>query len=97
MEGGAWLAHHAKIENLGVPAHGDKDVCRFNVAMHDTLSECRIQSLGDFRGDFQELFQFHGPARYDVLQGLPIEILHADKRLPVMVVNFMDGADVRVI
>jgi hypothetical protein len=32
-----------------------------------------------------------------VLQSLPIEILHGDERLPVLVVDFVDGADVRVI
>jgi hypothetical protein len=37
-----------EIQNLGMPALGNKDVRRFNVAVHYALRMSRIQGVGDF-------------------------------------------------
>jgi hypothetical protein len=40
---------------------------------------------------------FHQPAADTMLQRQPIEKLHGDERFAMLVVNFVDSADVRMI
>jgi hypothetical protein len=41
----------AKIQNLGIPAFGDEDVCRFEVAVDDTVLMRSFERVGDVDGD----------------------------------------------
>jgi hypothetical protein len=40
-----------KVQNLGVSALGDKNVCWLNVAMHDASGVGSVQRVGDVDGE----------------------------------------------
>ncbi len=86
-----------KIQNLGIPALGDENVRRLDVAVHDAFGMRRIQSVRDLDGEGQNQLRLHRMHADAVLQRHAVEILHGDERLAVLVVNFVDGADVRMV
>ena len=86
-----------KVENLGVAALGDKDVCRLDVAVNDALRVCGIQSIGDVAGQRQQRFGVDGAALDAMLQGLAVEELHGDEGLAVGLTDIVNGADIGVI
>src|ERR1039457_873214 len=86
-----------KVQNLSVSTLGDEDVCWLNVAMHDASGVGSVQRVGDVNGDGEQNFRFQWTPRDAVLQGQAIQKLHGDERLAMLVVNFVDGADVRMI
>ena len=50
-----------------------------------------------FRSRGTESVGFDRPPRNAVLERQPVEKLHGDERLAVLVVNFVDGADVGMV
>ena len=87
----------AKIENLRVAALGDENIRRLDIAVNDAFGVRRVQRVGDFRGQRQREVQLHRLAGDLVLQRGTIEKFHGDEHFAVLVVNFVDGADVRMI
>src|SRR5438445_8870053 len=87
----------SEIENFGVLSLSYKNIGRLDVAVDDSLRVGRIQGIGDLDADRQQGVEFQGTARDVVLQCCAVKKLHGDERLPVLVVDFVDGADVRVI
>ncbi len=53
--GGCYLGQ-PEIQHLGVPALGDKDVGRLDVAMDDTLGMRGVQSVGNLRRQREQSF-----------------------------------------
>jgi len=45
----------AEVENLGVTALGDKNIGRFDVAMHDPFEVGGVQRVGDLDGERQQV------------------------------------------
>jgi len=56
-----------------------------------------VQRVGYFNGNLQQLLRLHRPAHDFVLQGGAIQKLHGDERLPVLLADVVDGADVRMV
>src|SRR5215469_4848968 len=56
-----------------------------------------VQCIGHLDGNSEKLLEFHGAPGDSVLQRLAVEKLHGDKRRNVMIVNFVDGADVGMV
>jgi hypothetical protein len=54
-----------EIQYLGVPALGDEQIRRFDVAMNDAAAIGRIESVGDFDGQVPQLLGFERTARSD--------------------------------
>ncbi len=87
----------SKIQNLGVAAFGDKNICRFDVAVHDSFCVRGIQSISELDGQGQQNVNLNRITVDAVLQRLAVEIFHGDESLAVVFADFVDGADVRVI
>ena len=71
-----------EIEDLGMSAIGDKNVCRLDVAVHDAFAVRGIQGIGHFNAQAQEHLEFHRLALDQVFQGLAAEALHHDEQRP---------------
>ena len=83
-----------KFENLGLTALGNEDVRRLDVPMHDPFRVRGIERIGHFDGQREQGLGVHGLAGDAMLQRDPIQKLHGDKRLAVLLANVVDRADV---
>ena len=86
-----------EIQNLGMTAFGDKDVCRLDVTMDDTSGMRGIEGIGDFDGERENQFRFQRTPRNAMLQRHPIQELHCNERLPLVFPNLVDGTDVGMV
>ena len=65
--------------------------------MDDVLGMGGVEGVGDLRGERNELVELNGAAVDAMLEGLALEQLHGDEGATVVLVNIVNGADVRVI
>src|SRR3984885_11709844 len=86
-----------KVQNLGMSALGDKDVRGLDVAADDAFCMGCVERIRDLDGEGQDQFRLHRTSRYAMLQRQPIEKLHSDEGLSLLVINLVDRADVRMI
>ena len=86
-----------EIKNLGVPALGDEDVGRLNVAMNDSLRVRGVEGIGDFNREPQQDIGLDGFSRNPVLEGDALKKLHGDEGLAVFLANVVDGADTGMV
>ncbi len=87
----------AEVENLGVPAFGHKDIGGFDVAVNDAFGVCGIQGVGDFNRKREQKIGIDGPSVDAMLQRHAIEKFHGNERLPVLLADVVNRADVVVI
>ncbi len=80
-----------------MPALGDKNIRGLDVAMHDPFRVRCVQSVRYFDPDLEQPIHFHRLARDQVLQRRAVEILHHDERMPVLLADLMNRANVRVV
>src|SRR6476620_587987 len=80
-----------------MPALGNEDIRRLDIAMHDTRRVRCVQGIGDLDGDRQKNFRFQRTPRNAVLQRHTIQKLHGDERLAVLVVDLGNRADVGMV
>ncbi len=86
-----------EIQNLGVPALRHEDVRWLDIAMNDVFSVCRVECLRNLRPQFQHLLQWQRLAVDAMFQGLPLQEFHYDESPFVLLINLVDGADVRMV
>src|SRR6266852_8881697 len=55
------------------------------------------QGVGDVDGDVEHFVEVHGLAPDALLQALPLQLLHHNEGMAVIVFDFEDGADGRVV
>ena len=92
--------HHLgqpEVENLGVAALRHKNVGRLDVPMNDALRVRRLQCVGNVDGERQQRLGIHWTASHPVFQRQSVQKLHGDERLSVVLTNFVNRADVRVV
>ncbi len=87
----------AEIQYLGVPALGHEDVRRLDVAVDDAGSVSGVERVGDVDGDGEKNVRFQRTPGDAVLQRQPVQKFHGDERFAVLLVNFVDGADVGMV
>ena len=87
----------SEIQNFGVPSLGDKDVRGLDVAMNDAFCVGGVERVGDFDGEGSSSLRFHGTSGNAVLKRHAVEILHSDERLPVLLADLVNGADIRMV
>ncbi len=95
--GGLCDLGQAEIQNLRVAAFGHKNIRRLNVAMDDPLGVCRVERIGNFDAQGKQRIQLQRTVADDVFERRPVEILHDDERLGVLLPNVVDGADIRMV
>jgi hypothetical protein len=86
-----------EVEDLHLPARVHEDVRRLDVPVDDALRVCRLERVGHLGGHVHELRGVESPASDQVRQRLALEQLHHDEVLPLVLVDGVDGADVRVV
>ena len=87
----------SEIQHLGVPALGDKDVGGLDVAMDDSFRVRCVQRIGNLNSQGQQDFQLERSPGNAVLQRQAVKEFHDDEGLAVLLINFVDGADIRVV
>jgi len=88
---------NSKAFAAGVPTLGHENVRWFNVAVDYTRRVCGIECVGDFDAKRQNLLNLHRLSADPVLERHPVEIFHRDERLPLVLADFVNRADVRMI
>ena len=78
-------------------ALGDKDVGGLDVAVDDPIGMRGIQCVGNLDRQVHKGFGVHRPIRNEMLQRHAIEKFHGDERLPVLLANVVNRADVGMI
>ena len=86
-----------EIQNLGMAALADKDVGGFDVAVDDALGVGGVERVRDLDRERQERFNFQRTPRDAVLQRQPVQKLHNDEGLPILLDNVVNRADVGVV
>ena len=74
-----------------------ENVGRLDVAMDDAFGVRGIKGVGNLDGQRQNEFWFHRLPCDAMLQRQTVQTLHGNERFAVLVVDFVDGADVRMI
>ena len=87
----------SKIQNLQLPALGEKEIRRLDVAVHDALGVGRFERVGDLNGQRQQLLHFHRLPGHLLRQGLALQQLHDDEVAALVLLDRVDGADVGMI
>ena len=86
-----------KIENLPVPAAGDKNIGRLNVAVNDALGVRRIERIGHIDRNSQQRLQFERRVVDGMLQRQAIQKFHDDEGAAVGLPDVVNRADVGMI
>ena len=87
----------AEVEDLHIAALGDEDVGRLDVAMDDPGLVGSVERIGHLDAQLEDLLQHQRLTRDPILERLPLEILHDQKGLAVLLTDVVDGADMRVV
>jgi hypothetical protein len=67
-----------------VPALGYEEVGRFDVAVNDAFGVGGVKRVGNIEGQLYTRLRFHRPTSDAMLQGQPIQKLHGDEGLAVL-------------
>jgi hypothetical protein len=86
-----------EIKNLGVPALGDKNVGRFDVAMDDSLGVSGIQCIGNLNRQAEQNIDIDRLSCNTMFQRHTIEKFHSEERLAIVLANIANRTDIRVI
>src|SRR3982075_2164579 len=92
--------HHfrqPKIKDLGMSALGHENVRRLDVAVDNTLGVCRIERISDFSREREQQLQLERLPRDAVLQCQPVQVLHGDEGLPILLADVINRANVWVV
>src|SRR5437763_3364551 len=76
---------------------GHENIRRFDVTVNDAFGVRCIQPIGDFNSEREQKIQIQSSSRYVMFQRHSIQNLHRNEGLPLLVVDFVDSADVRMI
>src|SRR5581483_5246871 len=87
----------SKIEDLGLPTCGDKNVCWFDVPMNNALAVCGIQCVSDLDCQLQHRFDVQRLCGNSLLEGLPFEILHGHERRALVLPEVENRANIRMV
>ena len=87
----------SKIQNLGVSALGYKQVCGLDVAVDYAFCVCCVQRVRNLDGEGQNQLGFHRSPSDAVFQRQPVQKLHGDEGLPIVLADLVDGANVGMV
>ena len=98
MPGKAFQLRDAEVDQFDGTILQDDDVGGFDVAVHDPARMRVAQAFADLAHDF-ELFQQREWVIFfdDPLEALPVQELHDDIRVAIVLAEIVDGDDVLVV
>ena len=98
LPGGAALAQlrQAEVHDFGVAPGRNENVRWLDIAMDDPLRMRRLECVGDLDPQRDQHLLLQGPAGNPVLQRFPLETLHDDEGVAVLIADVLNRADVRV-
>src|SRR6516165_10520774 len=80
-----------------VPALGDEQICGLDVAVNDAFRMRSVKRIGNLDRELQQKIGLKGLTTDAVLERDAFEVLHDDEGLAVLLVDFVNGANVRVV
>ena len=80
-----------------MPASRNKNIRRLDVAVHNAFSMRRFQRISDLDGERQQSVHLQRATSNALPQCHAIQKLHGDERLPIMLTNLVNRADVGMI
>ena len=86
-----------EVEDLHVTPFGHEDVSRLDIAVDDPFAVRRVQGVGGFDADVQELVNLDRPRVEELAQRPPLHQLHDDEGVSLELVDVVDRTDVRVV
>src|SRR6185369_13058582 len=86
-----------EIQNLGVAALGDENICRLDIPMNDAVRMGGIERVGDLYSQVKQQWQWQWVVGNALSQSRAIQILHRDKALVLRLADFVNHADVGMI
>src|SRR6266550_899305 len=87
----------AKVENLRVAVARDHYVIGFEIAVDDPCAVCARQTLSRVLQELEQLSKLNSLVMNLLAQRHAIDKLHCDELGSVVLADFMDGSDVRMI
>ena len=78
-------------------ALGHEEIRRLDVTMNDSAFVSCVEGVGNLNAERQHRLDVHRPPGDRVLQRQSIQKLHGDEGLAMLVVHFVDGADVGMV
>src|SRR4029077_18593888 len=86
-----------EVQNLSVSALRDKNVRGLDITVDDAGSVSGVERVGDVDGDGEKNFRFERTPRNSVLQREAVQKLHGDEASPVVLTDFVDGANIWMV
>ena len=86
-----------EIENLRLTSICDEDIRGPDVPVNDVLGMSGIKRVRDLDSQIEHCLDFQRLAIDPMPEGLTFEQFHRDEGSPLGVIDFVDGADVRVV
>ncbi len=80
-----------------MPSFCNEDVGGLDIPMNDPSGVGCIKSVCNLDGEGQNHFGVHWSACNTMLQRQPVQKLHGDKRVTILLANVVDRADIRMI
>ena len=80
-----------------MPARCHENIRWFDVAMDDSFRMRCVQRIRDLDSQLEQFLDGHRFAIDRMLERAPFEALHGDEPLAIALVDFVDGANVRMI
>jgi len=96
LSGGRELGE-AEVHDFCVAAGGDEKIGGLDVAMDDAGGVGGVEAVGNLDAPIEERFDVERAAGDIVFQSLAVEKFHGDEVAAFEFVNFVDGANIRVI
>ena len=97
LSGSSRHLRQTEIENLGVPALGNENVGGLDVAMNNAFAVGRVERVGNLDGQTEQKVGFEGFSGDPMLERQPVQKLHNDEWLAILLSDFINGADVGMV
>ena len=87
----------AEIEHLGLSATRAENIGRFDVAVNDVLGMRGIERARHLDANVEQFIEGQRSGGDSMLQRDAVEKFHSDKGVTALIVNLVNGANVRMI
>ena len=95
--GDANLFGESEVQNFCATALGDENVGGLDVPMNDSFTVCGVERVRNPNRQTHQDIRLDRVSRDAVLKRRAFQKFHGDKRFAVLIVNFVNRTDVRMI